>query len=883
MRKSTLVGGLAAALASMVLVLPPPASAQMGGGGGGGSGDIYADLFVVLRDADGVPMLSGTYYEEGPVEVTCVQPISYTPIPGIPSTTNPADGRNVYLVPLQGVGSTAATPVAADTACLPQTAFSTYASEVDLERLNLVRTSDAVLWKKLADVGARLAGAAKITLDGAGRITTDGVAIDASPDQAAIYAAEEGPAPAPPLPTDGRPGAAQPGGLMDTGTIPHWLPDATDPVTPLGDPAKIVQGSGAFDNWMLAAAALGTATSKGVPITIDTVQYYNRTAAPDGLVADWDYASGFILPQQANGEKFIDYRNFMSATSGYTRSDVFTGCTTWLDVPTLRWKYDYVINRVEFTDIVAGASTGAVRNIAGFAQLADDVRSVINYIHENGVVVNPTTGEGFFVDPVFTESCDAQAAMVDKLNTAVDPSPPTVTITSAPDAVTTATDARFEFTANADAASVLCVLDGGPIELCISPKTYTGLTPGEHTFTVIAGSTAGNYVSDTHTWRIIRPGEDTMITPLNPVRLADTRPGWVAADGLFFGTGPVAAGQIVQVSVANRGGVPADAKAAVLNVTIADPVADGYATVFPCGTVPYTSSSNYSAGENVANEVIAKLSPTGTICVFTYATANVIVDVAGYVPAGSDYVGFTPVRVADTRTGWVAGDGLFTGTGPVPGGQFVQVPVAGRAGVPADAKAVVANVTIADPVADGYATVFPCGTVPFTSSSNYSAGENVANEVIAKLSPTGTICVFTYATANVIVDVAGYVPAGSDYVGFTPVRVADTRTGWVAGDGLFTGTGPVPGGQFVQVPVAGRAGVPADAKAVVANVTIADPVADGYATVFPCGTVPFTSSSNYSAGENVANEVIAKLSPTGTICVFTYATANVIVDVAGYL
>jgi len=114
------------------------------------------------------------------------------------------------------------------------------------------------------------------------------------------------------------------------------------------------------------------------------------------------------------------------------------------------------------------------------------------------------------------------------------------------------------------------------------------------------------------------------------VRLADTRPGWVAADGLFFGTGPVQGGQIVQVSVANRGGVPADATAAVLNVTIADPVGDGYATVFPCGTVPYTSSSNYSAGENVANEVIAKLSPTGTICVFTYATANVIVDVAGY-------------------------------------------------------------------------------------------------------------------------------------------------------------------------------------------------------------------------------------------------------------
>ncbi len=38
---------------------------------------------------------------------------------------------------------------------------------------------------------------------------------------------------------------------------------------------------------MLAAAAIGTAASKGVPITIDTVEYYNRiVGAPDP--ASWD-------------------------------------------------------------------------------------------------------------------------------------------------------------------------------------------------------------------------------------------------------------------------------------------------------------------------------------------------------------------------------------------------------------------------------------------------------------------------------------------------------------------------------------------------------------------------------------------------------------------
>jgi hypothetical protein len=858
MRKSTLVGGLAAALASMVLVLPPPAvvSAQTGGG----SGDDYADLFVALRDVDGVPILSPTFWEVGPpsVPVTCIQPISSAAVPGILPTNNPADGRDVYLIPLVGEGSTADLPVEADTACDPQAEFLPYVSEVELERLNLVRTSDEVLWKKLVDVGARLDGADDITLDGAGRITTwtGGVAtaIDASPDQAAIYAANQGTAPAPPPPADGKPGAGQPGGLMDTGTIPYWLPVGSDPPNPLypvGNPALIVQPEGAltgFDNWELAAAAIGTATSKSVPVTIDTIQYYNRIASRG--VDNWDYAPK--LTKTANSEKFVDYTEF-----SYTRSEVYQGCTTWLDVPTLRWKYAYILDRVDFGDLPPVATGGTVSNVAGFAQLADDVRSVIDYLHNNEVVVNPDTGEGFFIDPVFTESCDAQAAMVDKLNTAVDPSPPTVTITAAPTSVTTATDATFAFTANADATSVLCVLDGGPIELCVSPKTYTGLEPGVHTFTVIAGSTAGNFVSDTHTWTILPPGEDTMITPLTPVRFADTRTGWVAADGLFFGMGPVSAGGIVEVPVAGRGGVPADAKAVVANVTLVGAAGPGYATVFPCGTLPGTSSVNYLAGGTVANEVIAKLSPTGSICVFTSAAANVLVDVAGYVPASSDFVSLTPVRLADTRPT------------PVAGGQFVEVPVAGRGGVPADAKAVVANVTLVGAAGPGYATVFPCGTLPGTSSVNYLAGGTVANEVIAKLSPTGSICVFTSAAANVLVDVAGYVPASSDFVSLTPVRLADTRPT------------PVAGGQFVEVPVAGRGGVPADAKAVVANVTLVGAAGPGYATVFPCGTLPGTSSVNYLAGGTVANEVIAKLSPTGSICVFTSAAANVLVDIAG--
>ena len=41
-------------------------------------------------------------------------------------------------------------------------------------------------------------------------------------------------------------------------------------------------------------------------------------------------------------------------------------------------------------------------NVAGFTQLADDVRSVINYLHENEVI------PGFYLDPVFVDTCAEQ-------------------------------------------------------------------------------------------------------------------------------------------------------------------------------------------------------------------------------------------------------------------------------------------------------------------------------------------------------------------------------------------------------------------------------------------------------------------------------------------
>jgi Ca2+-binding RTX toxin-like protein len=74
----------------------------------------------------------------------------------------------------------------------------------------------------------------------------------------------------------------------------------------------------------------------------------------------------------------------------------------------------------------------------------------------------------------------------------VDTDPPETAITSNPTNPTTSTTANFTFTFD-EAATFECRLDGtGGFQPCTTPKQYTGLTPGSHTFEVRAKDLAGN-------------------------------------------------------------------------------------------------------------------------------------------------------------------------------------------------------------------------------------------------------------------------------------------------------------------------------------------------------------------------------------------------------
>jgi hypothetical protein len=124
----------------------------------------------------------------------------------------------------------------------------------------------------------------------------------------------------------------------------------------------------------------------------------------------------------------------------------------------------------------------------------------------------------------------------------------------------------------------------------------------------------------------------TSYQALDPARLLDTRPGFSTIDGQFVGEGIRPAGTVTELTVANRGGVPAGAATVVLNVTVTEATQSGYLTVYPCGTTPPLASNlNYNVDATTAVAVLAKVSSDGKVCLRNTGATHVVVDVDGYL------------------------------------------------------------------------------------------------------------------------------------------------------------------------------------------------------------------------------------------------------------
>ncbi|WP_035799736.1 DUF1565 domain-containing protein [Kitasatospora mediocidica] len=343
----------------------------------------------------------------------------------------------------------------------------------------------------------------------------------------------------------------------------------------------------------------------------------------------------------------------------------------------------------------------------------------------------------------------------------------------------------------------------------------------------------------------------SVYTPTGPTRVLDTR------DGTGGSLGAVKGGGTVDLQVAGVGDVPASGVTAVtLNVTVTDQTSDGFLTVFPHGqSLPTASNLNWVAHTTVANLVTVPV-VDGKISFAAgggIGSTDVIADLAGYYSAkGSIFTPSGPTRMLDTR------DGTGGAKGPAQPGGSVDLQIAGAAGIPATGvTAVTLNVTVTDQTSAGFLTVYPHGnTRPTASNLNWATGRTVANLVTVPVID-GKVSFATgggTGTADVIADLAGYYSASgyTTYFPEGPWRAMDTREDFGGGEGPARPAGAIPPGGTLDIDFSG-----AVATAVTLNVTVTDPKAEGFLTVYPHGqALPTASNMNWVAGQTVANQVV---------------------------
>jgi len=347
-------------------------------------------------------------------------------------------------------------------------------------------------------------------------------------------------------------------------------------------------------------------------------------------------------------------------------------------------------------------------------------------------------------------------------------------------------------------------------------------------------------------------------------RLFDTRTPegstrLVRSDGATSGPlGPMRSGTFRDWSL-----LPANTQNVWLNVTAVPRAAAGFVQAYG-STATDTSNVVFTPGDVRANSTPLTPDADGAIRFAANVDVDLVVDWTGvWTTDGLGLRAASPTRVLDTRA---------AGVTLVPGVPF-EVDV--RA--PADARGVVASIAVLGGEAAGFVTVGPCGApIPPTSNVNFRPNTATANAVVTALG-AGSMCVTATQSVGLVVDVNGYlVPEGElSYQALSPVRVLDTR----APASLYTGR--VGERQILEIPLSRAAGMPADLRAAVVNLTVTDASGRGFLTAFPCGeAIPGTSSLNFDA-EGATSALAFASTGSGSLCVFASTRAHVIVDVHG--
>lgn len=368
---------------------------------------------------------------------------------------------------------------------------------------------------------------------------------------------------------------------------------------------------------------------------------------------------------------------------------------------------------------------------------------------------------------------------------------------------------------------------------CLGPNATAG-----------GGTTAGGTAADPDPLPgqpvtvAIDGGEPLGFVPVAPSRLLDTRNGR-----------RLAAGEIRTVDV------PASlaASAAAVNLTVADPAADGYLQAWNCAGDPETSVVNFQARETRAGSTTVAVA-VDRFCVRSSVDTQLVVDLTGVFSPSGARAELVAVRAVDTRAGAPIG----------PRWQRLALDL------PAATTAISAVVTLVG--AGGptdFVSLLPCSQVtgPDMAPPISAANGAVPAADLVQLGVDGGVCAFASAPRHVLVDLVAEWGAGRlAYRPVTPTRVLDTRTGrdW---------SGRLAADVWYDVAIG------ADVAGITGTLTAVDPWAPGFASAVPCASgQPATSTVQLAPGAIAGATIVA--GPRW--CVFTSARAHALFDVTGY-
>lgn len=389
---------------------------------------------------------------------------------------------------------------------------------------------------------------------------------------------------------------------------------------------------------------------------------------------------------------------------------------------------------------------------------------------------NPELGCYDVIDPDGTERlrCNREFTVEPGWRVAIDP--------DAPDG---AVAAVVNLTATgADAWGYLSLVSCGPMETEVPETSNVNYDVGQDVANVALveldadGRFCVYHYTEVHAvidvvGFIMAPGADAnpgWFTPVQPVRLRDTRREPVCRTDQSCSTGPIEAGEVASIPLENS--------LTVANLTVTDSATRGFMTIGDCAEIDPAalrwSNVNFRENASRANLAIIDTSATGSACAYSEADAHLIVDMLGSIAPGSG-LGWSlgaATRVLDTR---------------LCGATRCDAPPTARTLVPvelgADIDTAIVNLTVTEAPRGGFATLAPCSAfddnaVPETSTINVAPDATAANMTIAVNDGSG-VCLWSSDEMHLIVDVQTALVDEQEFgfVSSGPSRVYDGRFG----------------------------------------------------------------------------------------------------------